>query len=185
MAKRSKLEKIVIATILLCVLVLIYLGCCALVFFRKKDIPIAISNMHKYNIALDLLYKEYNKEPCLFSDEEFREIIEDETGLSFYIYFERNLGDEYSGLTLSTIRTIIVDERVKGYDYCEVFMHEAIHLTHFTGNERYVSFNTFKYLYESEKLHDVGVRYGIRQIHGYYNGEYDVYDLIIDYLTKE
>ena len=120
-----------------------------------------------------------------FSDSDFKKIVEDEICLKFYFYGRANLGETYNGLTLATIRTILIDERMSGYDYCVVFAHEAIHLKHFIGNERYVAFETFKFLYESKKLHDVGCYYGIRQMHGFYTGEYDVYDLIIDYLTKD
>lgn len=106
--------------------------------------------------------------------------------LSMYIYCESRLGELYKGITSPIFRTIIIDEELKGYDYCETFAHEAIHLKYIVDNERYVCFETFKYLYENDKLHDVGVWYGYNQItRGHTLVEYDISDLVIDYLTNK
>ena len=184
--KYDKLDKIFISVIILCVFVLIYFGTCALIFFRNKDVPLVVVNSKDYYNAIDKLHREYNDNAITsLSESQYKEIVEKELGLKFYIYLERDIkSNDYVGLTLPTIRTIIVDEYAKGYEYCITFAHETIHLIQFIKEERYVCFETFKYLYESNKLHDIGVWYAMKQLYGYYSGEYNISDLVIDYLTK-
>ena len=116
--------------------------------------------------------------------EEFRAIIEKDFGLKFYIYKERNLNN-YSGKCLLEFRTIIIHQDAEGYAYARTFTHESIHLKEYIGDERYVCFKVFTYLYEHKQLHDVGVWYGKQQLTGKFSEERDVSDLIINYLTNK
>lgn len=118
------------------------------------------------------------------TNEEYRELIEEDMGINFYIYSEKDLVG-YSGKTYPIIRLIILDSELTGYKYCETFVHEAIHLKEFIGQEDYVSFKTFQYMYENEELRNVGVWFGLSQIYGSYEGEYNVSHLIVNYLTKD
>lgn len=186
MAKLSKIEKFFIGEILFCIIVLVYLGVCALVFFRNKEIELALVTSNQYYLALNELQKDYNENCNILDKSKCREIVEEELNLKCYIYGETDLGDKYNGLTFASIRTILLDDSLSREEYCIVFVHETIHLTEFIADERYVCFATFKYLYEHEceEMHNIGVVYGIQQLRGMYSGEYDIYDLIVDYLTK-
>lgn len=186
MAKFSKVERVFLGITAICLVILIYLGICCGVFFRKKELGIAVVTTTQCYIAMEMLRQDYDYDAGVKSKQFYRDAIEKDLGVKFYIYGETDLGSKYNGLTIPTIRTILIHDDVTGEDYCIVFAHESIHLTQFISNERYVCFETFKYLYESkiEELHNAGVRFGLKQIQGVYSGEYDVYDLIVDYLTK-
>ena len=136
-----------------------------------------------YYSAINILEKGYESTFVSMTKEEYRQFVENDLGLHCYIYSEKHING-FAGKTYPMIRLIVIDPDVSGYKYCETFVHEAIHLKEFIGQEDYVSFQTFKYLYESEKLHNVGVLYGLSQIYGSYEGEYNVSHLIVDYLTK-
>ena len=82
-------------------------------------------------------------------------------------------------------RVIVIDSEISGYKYCETFVHEALHLKKFSGNETYISFETFRYMYETKELKNVAVCYGLEQIYGEFYEEYNVAHLIVDYLTKK
>lgn len=137
-----------------------------------------------YRKAIDILESTYDKNYKIKSKEEYRKIICEDLGLKFYFYSEKELVG-YAGKTYPLIRLIVLDSEIDGIKYCETFAHEAFHLKHFTGQEDYVCFQTFKYLYESNELHNCGVLYGLWQIYGFYSGEYNIPDLIVDYLTNK
>lgn len=180
---KSKLDRAIAVLLLMCVLTLAYFGTCGLIFFRDKSIPPHINTQLDYLNAYDVLLQEHDdtrQKPKAY----YKEFVEKDMGVKFYIYGEKELG-KYNGKTFVTIRLILIDNTIDGYEYCTTFAHEIIHLTHFVANERYVCYETFKYLYESEELHEVGVWYGCRQIYGYYSGEYNISDLIVNYLTNK
>jgi hypothetical protein len=176
--------RIVAILLLMCILMITYLGVVVVVFYRKKNLPIAIVGHYEVTKALDRLEREYNENEPSKTKTYYKNFIEKDLGLKAYIYSENEL-EHHSGLTYPTIRLIVMDNRLGGYSYCTTFVHEAIHLTEFIQQEDYVTWRTFKYLYESEELHNVGVWFAERQILGYYQGEYNVADFIVDYLTKE
>lgn len=180
----DRIKKVAIAILILCILVLTYCLCGILILCRKKIMQCDALMQRDYLEAINILRSSDSKVYEPKTKEEYRSFIEKDLGVNFYIYSEKNLYD-YAGKTYPLIRLIIIDESISGYKYCETFVHEAIHLKEFIGQEDYVCFETFKYLYESEELHSVGVWYGISQIYGFYNGEYDVSHLIVDYLTNK
>jgi hypothetical protein len=161
----------------------VYFGTCGLIFFRDKKIPPYINSQLDYLNAYDILCQEYD-DTCQKPKAYYKEFVEDDMGVKFYFYGERKL-DKHNGLTFATIRLIVVDNTIDGYEYCVTFAHECIHLKQFVSDERYVCYETFKYLYESEELHEVGVWYGYRQLYGCYNGEYNIEDLVVNYLTNK
>ena len=179
----ERIKNISIAVLVLCVLVLCYTFGGILVIERKVALPFKILTPRDYRKAIDLLQNSYTKGHEPKTKEDYRKFVETDLGLHLYFYSEKNMAD-YAGKTYPLIRLIIIDTDADGYKYCETFVHEAIHLKEFIGQEDYVSFQTFKYLYESEELHNVGVWYGLCQIYGQYAGEYNVSHLIVDYLTN-
>lgn len=184
MSKFSRIEKFCVGVILVCVVFMIYLGCCALVFFRKKDLPIVLNSAHDYHTAFNIIDKEYALNPK--TKGEYKQFLHSNLGVKAYLYFETdNLPEKNSGVTLATIRTILVDDSLDGYEYCVTFAHELMHLKHFIQDEQFVCWETFLYLWESDELHDVGVWYAHKQLYGCYSGEYNISDLIVNYLTNK
>lgn len=182
--EKSKLNRFIAFILLIIVLILVYLGIVAIVFYRKEHTPIYFNSTYDYIFAIDKLENEFDNKIEAKSKKYYKETIEKELGLKHYIYAETKLS-KYSGLTFPTIRTIIIDEEIHGYDYCSVMAHEAIHLKEFVKSENYVTWKTFLYLYESEELHNVGVWFALRQIYQYYDGEYNISDLVVYYLTNK
>lgn len=182
--EKSKLDRFIAFMVLVIVLMLVYLGVVVLVFFRNKTMPIHFYTNTDYLTAVEILEKEYDKNEEVKSNSYYKSKIEKDFKLNCYIYSEKKL-KSHNGVTFPTIRTIIIRQGVGGYEYCETLAHETIHLKEFIKQEDYVSYKTFLYLYESEELHNVGVWFGLRQLYGYYSGEYNVADYIVNYLTKE
>lgn len=181
---KSKLDRAIIAVLLLCVLVLIYLGVSAVAIFRKKQMPVCFNSMLDCMTAYSMLVQDFDENANVESNEYYRELIEKDLGLKFYLYSEDSL-DGYVGKTHMVIRRITIDETANGYQYCWAFAHEALHLKHFIQHEEFVTFETFKFLYEHEELHNVGVALALKTLEGAYSGEYDVSDYIIYYLTNK
>lgn len=172
---------------ILCVIMLLYIMCCGIVFFKKKNIKYKYVDATDYYVVLEMLYREFDEECKPLKNNQYRELIENDFDLKFYNYKEKRLSNGTAGITFPVIRMIILDDRLLNEEYCVVFAHEAIHLDCYVADERWVCFETFKYLYKSEnpKLHNAGVKYAIQQMKGLYREERDVYDLIVDYLTNK
>jgi hypothetical protein len=181
---KIRLNKVVAFILLFCVLVLVYLGCCAIVFFREKFMPLQVFGQTDYLKAIHKLESEYNSFEDEHTKEWYREKIEQDLELKFYFYKERDI-ERYNGLAYATIRTIVIDEELDGYGYCKTFAHEVMHLKLFIQQEDYVCYETFKYLYESEELHNVGVWYGLQQLRGCYSGKYNISGHVVNYLTNK
>ena len=91
------------------------------------------------------------------------------------------------GMTQPILRTIIVDSDCSIEDYVLTLTHEMLHLNFFTGNETFVNFQTFKYLYEHENLFfkKIGIRFSIEILMGGYGGNaYDCSYYIIEYFKE-
>lgn len=181
--KLDWISKIGVGLILICVILLVYMGIVGIVFCRKINMPIKIFMPTDYYNVLDMLERDYENSIPHRSNKQYKALVEEQLDLNFYIYIEKEL-DNHNGLAIATIRTIVLDDDLTGYQYCYVFTHEAMHFKKFAKNETYICFETFKFLYENEdeELHNVGVWYAIRQLYGYYSGEYDCSDYIINYL---
>lgn len=178
------LNKVIAVLLLMCLSMGIYLGIVAICFYRKKEIGLGFMTQADFSIAYERLMGEYDRQVCSETKEFYKSFVEDDIGLRFYIYAEKSL-KKGSGFTFPTIRTIVVDKSLTGYQYCLTFTHEVMHLKHFIKQETYVCYETFKYLYESEELHNVGVWYGLKQLSGDYSGEYNVCGHIVNYLTNK
>ena len=185
MSKYSKIEKVLVGFILFMVLILCYCGVCAIILFRGKKVPLQVNScIDYYNVSQTIGTPEYSyKTPR----KEFRNFVKSELGIWGYLYFESDkLPSDKAGLSLPIIRTIIIDDELDNeYEYYATIVHEFMHLKHFIINERFVCWQTFLYLWESEELHDIGVWYARHQVGGAYSNKYDISDLIVDYLTKK
>ena len=101
-----------------------------------------------------------------------------------YILISKDLsGTKYAGYTKVFSCVIVVDETLKLRDYVTTLTHELIHITHYTRNERYVSFMTFKTLYESENdyFKNIALYYAWLQFEAGFPYEYDCTGYIKEY----
>ena len=182
MAKTKKLNKVLNILIIILLVVNIYLLSIGILFLRDIRVPVVFPQQSQYIMAYEVLNKDI--EELTKTDDEFRDMIAKDLGLKLYFYKEKPM-QEYVGKTYVTIRLILMDTNANGYEYAQVFAHEVIHLKKLVANETWVCFETFKYLYEHEELHNVGVWYGQRQLQGCYYGEYNIANLIVNYLTNK
>ena len=177
--------RVVVSILILCVM---FLGWCVaviIIFNRNVTFPNVISNYSQYHMAIDVLKKDLYNNTCNMSNKEYREYLEEDLGLSFYIYKEKDLSNGFNGKAYPVIRTIFLDKDLSGYEYCQTLVHEMIHIKECVANETYVCYETFKYLYEDEVLHNVGVVYGWQQMNKTYKDEYNIREQVIYYLTQK
>lgn len=177
-------SKVGIGLILLGVILIVYMSILVFISFRKIDMPVVIYTSNEYNKVLADLWVEYIPLNTQRTNQEYKELLEEELDLNFYIYCEADLKSN-CGLRLTPIRTMIIDKELSGYEYCLTFTHEAMHFKRFSANEIYICFETFKYLYENKdtELHNFGVRYAITQLRG--EADYDCHDQIIGYFRSK
>lgn len=181
---RNKLKKW--TTFLFCVtgIIIIFLGTTYLLWFRRTELPITNYAFSNKNKALEILYNEYKPLTDVKSKGYYKSFLEKDLNMHLYFYAEKELSG-YNGLCYPNIRLILIDVDLVGYQYCCTLVHEMMHLKKIRVQENYICFETFKYLYESEELHNIGVWYGIRQLNGLYSGEYNIRYQIVDYLTNK
>ena len=189
MAQKIRLgwiSKIGIGLVLLSVIVLVYFITVWIISLRKIEMPIVLYTYYDYNQALQTLNKDYEPVYSFSSNQELKSLIEQESGIKFYLYREKDIKGNDGGLSFPPIRTIVVDEELEGYAYCRVFAHEVMHIQKCSIQENYIEFATFKFLYESknEELHNFGVWYGIQELLGCNNFSHNICGNIINYLTK-
>lgn len=189
---KSKLDiLLIIAKVLLILsaIILTYVTIVCFLIFRDPKTPTYIYIGADYRKVYNILLEEKEKLDIeeFPSKSEYRKLVADEMGSPIYFYKEKNMGQTYNGVSYIPIRLMIVDNRLKDERYCEVFTHELIHLTKFLKNERQVSFDTFKFLYESENpyLKSAGIYSGLDKLCNRYPAEYECTDLIIHYLLNK
>lgn len=175
--------KISIVALILSIMVLCYLCTIGILLNRDMGLKFVKPTMSDYYNAYNKLWLESNKNICLMTDEEYKQYVENDMGIHFYIYTERD-NISKAGLTNCFSRQIIMNSKLTGYEYCRVFVHEMLHLKYISADEKYIAFETFKYLYNDDKLHDIGVSYGMAQIEGKFYGDQNSREYIVDYLTK-
>lgn len=117
-----------------------------------------------------------------YSRQEVRNKLENILGVNHYIYIEKELEDNIGGYTYPMFRCIVINTNLSELDYVEAICHELIHLKYNTGSERFVQYQTFITLYNSEfKQVAINIIYYLEN--GYYYYEYDCYAQIVEYLV--
>ena len=171
--------------VVILIILLVWMVPILVIFNRKVEVPMNIINYKTYYEAKEMLYEQLYDNSCYFTKEEYKTYIEKDLGLNCYIYAEKDLGAIYTGKAYPMIRTIIMDDDLINYQYCQTFAHEVLHLKLCLKNETYISYETFKYLYEDEVLHNVGVAYGWRQLTNPPASEYNIQAQVVYYLTNK
>lgn len=141
--------------------------------------------------ANSMLYKPYNKinieytEPTYnYSKTEIRNKLNHITGVSWYIYREKNLKEDISGRTQLLFRTIEVSPQLTTNEYIEVMCHELMHLKYHTRNERFAQYQTFVTLYNSE-FRDIALKIAYDMGERLYEYEDNCYEQIVDFLEDK
>ena len=154
---------------------------CALLSFLTIYSFTANNMPYKASRILSISYTEptYN-----YSKTEIRKKLNSITGVSWYIYRDKNLKSEISGQTNLIFRTIEVSPYLTQSEYIEVMCHELMHLKYHTRNERFTQYQTFVTLYNSE-FKDVALNIAYNMQYGDYPYEYDCTAQIVDFLEKQ
>ncbi len=182
MSKIRRVLKVLNVIIVVLVIVGIYPLIVGISSSRDLSVPVIITTQDQCLKAYNILNEEY--EDLTQSEDELRDLIASDFELRLYFYEKIPLEDCAGKVNMIT-RRIFVDADINNHEFAKVFAHEVIHLKMLTSDERWVCFETFKYLYRHEELHSAGVWYGQLQLQGCWDGEYDIRDLIVDYLTNK
>lgn len=120
------------------------------------------------------------------SNKEVRSVIEDLVGLKIYSYKEAPLNDYELGRAKLFKREIIVVPNLEYIDYVIILTHEMVHIKHFTSDEIYTNYLTFKYLYESnnEDFKNIAIYHYWLSLKGHYSKNYDMSEHVYNYLIK-
>ena len=164
---RNKLKRISIFLFCLTIIIIIIFGTSNILLFRNIKMPVSANSFYNVKEAFNILDKEYNQDKNEKSESYYRNFLEKDLGVGLYFYKEINTS-KYNGICYPMIRLIVIDVDITGYQYCLTLTHEFMHLKKFILQDNYTCFETFKYLYESKELHNIGVWYGRRQLSGFY-----------------
>lgn len=183
--KTNKYPKWLLVILIIEAVLVLYTLIVMTMFFRTIEVPTENYSNEEYDQVFNILNANYEQPIQQKEKYEYKRIIEEQLGLSMYFYTEKDLENTIEGITHILIRLITIDSTIEGYEYCLAFAHEALHLKTYSKNETYICIETFKFLYENEELHNVGVWYARQQLMGLYIGEYDIKSYIINYITEK
>lgn len=103
-----------------------------------------------------------------------------------HTYKEKQI-DGY-GRSIILYRKVEINTNLDIEDYVITYTHELMHIKYCTENETWVSYKTFKTLYESEnaELKYIALNYANKVLSGYWQGtEYDCGYYILKYLNNK
>lgn len=128
--------------------------------------------------AYQILENSRNKGYGVLTQKEYRQLLPTKHRIIFSSHKSR---------AFLQFNIILIDNTLAPIEYCKSLTHEIMHFERYSLNERYICFETFKFLYESHNpyLHNVGVEYGKQQLNDVQDGEYYIKGQIINYLLKE
>ena len=89
-----------------------------------------------------------------------------------YFLIEKSINNDF-GRCYPLINLIIIKPELDIETFVITLTHELCHLYYNTADERYVSFMTFKILYESKDFNCIACKNGYLQICGYFSYNYD------------
>lgn len=130
----------------------------------------------------------YTPREIAYTREKVRNKIETIAGKQLYFYAEQDLYSRKRiyGETVFFIRLIIMQDNSDIVDYIFNFAHEYMHLKYMTASERFVNFEAFKLLYESddECFRNVAIMYANQDMYGNIPEPYSCWYYIKEYLNK-
>lgn len=174
-----------ITVCLSCVIIIVLMSSYALLIRRMPIMTGYDCTDEQTKNAIIKLQQEYVPMESTRTRADYRKIIEDDFNCRFYFYREADLPEGVDGQCQPLFRTITMDSYIDNFFYCSAFAHEMIHLTSYIEQENYVTYQTFKYLYEHNdpELHNFGVKVGLLCLYNAYPTEYDCNGEVIGYLA--
>ena len=102
-----------------------------------------------------LEYKEYNGEVIGYlqfyenepTKEEVIALINEQTNTNYTLIYDTTIS---GGYTYIGKNEIYINPNMPRYQFAWIYTHEIFHHTFYTANERYVEFETFKFLFNNE-----------------------------------
>ena len=162
----------------------------SIVFISILGLTVYIKTSHRMEyrqaepVALAYIPREIT-----YTREEVRKKIENLAGKQLYFYGEQDLYSRKHiyGETVFFIRLIIMQNNSSIEDYIFNFAHEYMHLKYMTASERFVNFEAFKLLYESddECFRNVAIMYANQDMYGNIPETYSCWGQIYEYLKGE
>ena len=161
----------------------------SIVFISILGLTIYIKTSHRMEYRqAEPVALSYTPREITYTREEVRKKIEDIAGKQQYFYAEKDLysSKRIYGETVFFIRLIIMQDNADIVDYIFNFAHEYMHLKYMTASERFVNFEAFKLLYESndEYFRNVAIMYAKQDMRGNIPESYSCWYYIKEYLNK-
>ena len=161
----------------------------SIVFINILGLAVYIKTSHRMEYRqAEPVALTYTPREITYTREEVRKKIENLAGKQLYFYGEQDLYSRKRiyGETVFFIRLIIMQYNADIVDYIFNFAHEYMHLKHMTASERFVNFEAFKLLYESndECFRNVAIMYANQDMNGNIPEPYSCWYYIKDYLNK-
>lgn len=159
----------------------------ALVFYR----PLYKTNTYTKQDeerALLILWSDIDVHQQELTNKEYKTLIENEMNFRFYIHKQKNMTiyKDAKGISSPLILLVVIDDEISGWEYCITLSDELMHIKYFTADERFVNFQVFKMLYESdnEYLHNIGVWYGLCHLENRITSNFSCKGYIVNYLKE-
>lgn len=190
MKKKSRYEKFITTMLIIICSLLIYDIVAISIFFGINKVASIPYTTEEWQQARDILEAEYSKHAQYKSKDEYTSLIKKQINAKLYICVESDIMYNLTsddGDAFINLRLIMIHTKLTLSSYCYVLAHELLHIKTFTKNERYIDFQTFKYLYYNEDpgLHQTGADLALYHIYKYKDAEYLCDDLIIHNLLYE
>ena len=162
----------------------------SIVFIGILGLTIYIKTSHRMEYRqAEPVALAYTPREITYTREEVRKKIENLAGKQLYFYAEKDLysSKRIYGETVFFIRLIIMQYNSSIEDYIFNFAHEYMHLKYMTASERFVNFEAFKLLYESndECFRNVAILYATQDMYGNIPESYSCWGQIYEHLKGE
>lgn len=187
---KSLIKRCLIVILIVTYIILGYCGAIYLISNRNITLDVCPYTKEQKQAVLDKLWSE--KQTCkrdyTMTTLDWRILLADDLNLHCYIYAEEDLPGSTVGLADIYTRKITMDVEREDVGYIKTFVHEVLHIKLCTLNERYVTYETFKFLYNHTNSHVrlAGIVYAKDQLDGgYRNTKYDISELIMYYFLTE
>lgn len=134
--------------------------------------------VHGYIVYDENFYVPENKQAC-------KNLVKTHYNIPHF-YVEKELDAVTAGRALYIPPIVFIDDGLVGVGYITTYVHELMHIKYQTKNERFVTFQTFKTMYESgdETLRGCAMDLAYMVVCGGYEKEYDCGYYILEYLEK-
>lgn len=148
-----------------------------------EAIYVRVAHKMEWRATQFVIEVEYKDVDYGYSKKQIRNKIEKLTGVNIYLYKEKYLREGDKGICFPMFRFVIIDKNLTQNEYIECICHELTHLKYNTVNERYVQYQTFVTLFNSE-FRQIAINIVYKMQYGEYLYEYECYAQIYDYLKE-